>query len=301
VTGGCGFIGARAVRRLVKEGWNVAVFERPGVSPWRVNDIRDRIEIVAADLASRGFVQDFLRQWRPDACLHLAWYAEPGKYLDSKINIEHVRHSLDLLEDLIASGCKNVVMAGTCAEYDTADEILKEDAPAKPATLYAACKLATGVIAQRVAEDASVPLAWARLFYLFGPGEDTRRMAPALIRALFKGEEFRASAGSQVRDYLHVDDVASGLVALLRRRASGVFNVSSGIPTTVSDLMRLIGDEIGRSELIRFGAAPTRAWEPAFICGDSSKLRSLGWSPAYSLRDAVRNAIQYWRSNPETL
>jgi nucleoside-diphosphate-sugar epimerase len=135
------------------------------------------------------------------------------------------------------------------------------------------------------------------MFYLFGPGEDERRMVPALVRKLLAGEEFLATPGDQVRDYLHVEDAAAGLVRLLEASASGTYNVCSGEPVSIRRLMEMIGDEIGATGLIRFGAIPHRAWEPPFICGDSSRLRGLGWKPRYDLRAAIRAAVEHWRKS----
>jgi nucleoside-diphosphate-sugar epimerase len=187
-------------------------------------------------------------------------------------------------------------MMGSCAEYDSRAGYLKEDGITRPETLYAAAKLATSLVAEKLAAREGIRFVWARLFYLFGPDEDVRRMVPGVIRALLGGHEFQASEGDQVRDYVHVDDAASALMTLLRANCSGVFNVCSGEPVTVRQVMRMIGDEIGQPGLIRFGGVPRRHWEPPFICGDCSKLRQLGWRPKYELRDALRLAIEYWRS-----
>jgi len=120
-------------------------------------------------------------------------------------------------------------------------------------------------------------------------------MIPALIRALLEGREFPATDGEQVRDYLHVDDVAAGLATVVGSGVSGVFNICSGEGIRVRRIMQMIGDQIGRAELIRFGEQPRRDWEPQFICGDNSKLRSLGWRSGRELAEGLRETIDYWR------
>jgi nucleoside-diphosphate-sugar epimerase len=119
---------------------------------------------------------------------------------------------------------------------------------------------------------------------------------PALIHALLQGRTFAASAGTQVRDYLHVDDVASGFVRLALARASGIYNISSGTPITVQELMRTVGRILGKEDLIHFGKAEPRSWDPPHLCGDSSRLRSLGWGPQYDLERGLNDAIDYCRS-----
>ena len=123
-------------------------------------------------------------------------------------------------------------------------------------------------------------------------------MIPALIRALLEGREFPATDGEQVRDYLHVDDVATGLATVVASGVQGVFNISSGEGIRVRHIMQMIGDQIGRAELIRFGERPSREWEPQSICGDNSRLRSLGWRSRRDLTDGLRQTIEYWREKP---
>lgn len=297
VTGGAGFVGSHAVRLMLKEGWEVAVLTLPGERTAGIDDLSGRLEIFAADLADSPAIRDLLFSWRPEACLHCAWYVEPGRYLNSPANIDCLKNSLALLEELIRAGCKSVVMVGSCAEYDVAADFLKETSAVRPATLYAASKLATLLVAEKRAAQAGMSFAWARLFHLFGPGEDERRMVPALIRSLLAGRSFPATDGNQIRDFLYIEDAASGLVQLLSSATSGVYNVCSGEPISVRQMMQAVGHEIGRADLIQFGAVRYREdWEPPFLCGDSSRLRALGWRPQREMREAVRLTIEYWRA-----
>jgi UDP-glucose 4-epimerase len=143
------------------------------------------------------------------------------------------------------------------------------------------------LIGQHMAAAAGINFAWGRLFYLYGEQEDSRRLVPALIQSLRQGKPFEATAGEQVRDYLYTADVATALVTLARQNAQGIYNIASGVPITMRHLMETIGDVVGDKDLIRFGAIPYRQWEPMFICGDNQKLKSLGWSPRYTLRQGL--------------
>lgn len=298
VTGAAGFIGSHVVRVLLDAGRDVAVVVRPGNPPVRLRDVADRLTVMPHDLADPAALRPELAAWRPDACIHLAWYAEPGKYLTAPENVPALVAGLGLLDELIRVGCGQVVMAGTCAEYDTDVGFLREDGPTRPLTLYAASKLSLSLIAERVAAAAGIELAWARLFYLFGPGEDERRLVPALIGALARGEEFAASAGTQVRDYLHVADVAGALWALVERRVGGVVNVCSGVPVTMRQVMETVGEIVGGADRIRFGALPERAWDPPFICGDNRRLRAAtDWRPRYpTLRAGLADTADRWQA-----
>ena len=295
VTGGGGFIGAHVVRRLVATGAEVGVVVRAGSDLRRLEPVIAQVRVLQAELADPASVRAAVLAFRPERCIHLAWYAEPGKYLHAQENLAAVQSGLALLQTLIHAGCAQVVMAGTCAECDVRQQPLREDGPTDPGTLYAAAKLSLMLMARELARRAGVPLAWGRIFYLYGPEEDPRRAVPALITALQAGREFPATAGTQVRDYLHVDDVAAAFVALADGSAAGAFHIASGAGVAMRALMETAGRLAGRPELIRFGARAQNDWDPPAIVGDAARLRALGWAPRIALEDGLRETVAWWR------
>jgi nucleoside-diphosphate-sugar epimerase len=296
VTGASGFIGSHVVHMLLERGTTVAVLLSSQGNRDRLQALTDlsQLTVIEGRLDTLSIWEASLAHFQPTACIHLAWYAEPGKYLHAPENTKLLQHSLDLLQALIRIGCGQIVMVGTCAEYNTDLGFLSETSPARPATIYAATKLALGQLGAFIAEAAHTRFAWARLFYLYGPYEDKRRLITALIDKLERGEPFPATLGEQVRDYLHVEDVASALCSLVEREANGVFNISSNIPITMRQLMETVGDLIGHAELIRYGEVTYRKWEPRFVCGDNQKLRQLGWAPKYTLRQGLEATVKWW-------
>ena len=297
VTGGRGFLGSHVLRALLASDREVAVLTRShSVTPVAGDDAH-KVSVITVSLQDREQLRHRIAEWRPDACIHLAWYAEPGRYLESPENLSALDGTLALLQALIDVGCATVAMAGSCAEYDTDQGWLTEDTPLRPLTIYAASKAAGSMLVQQLAKDTATSVAWARIFYPYGPFEDRRRAVPALIASLLEDRRFAASSGDQVRDYVYAKDVADAFVTLIDQRASGAFNVASGVPITIRQLMETIGDQLGRRDLIDFGAAPPRAWEPRFIAGKTDRLRSLGWSPRYTLDRGLEETIAWWREH----
>ena len=292
VTGASGFIGAHLTRALLAGGHEVAVLARPGNALHRLCGARRSIRVMPGDLGDAEALRRALSDVRPEGCVHLAWHAEPGAYLHAAENIHSLTGSLSLFGELIRAGCRQIVGAGTCFEYDTAAGCLTEDSPVRPQSLYAAAKLSCGLLGGQIAARAGVRFAWGRIFYPFGPQEDERRLTPAAIRALTRGAPFRTTTGEQVRDYIHVADVAGALCVMLEKEADGIFNVCSGRPVPVRQVVATIADLIGRPDLVQFGALPCRSWEPPMICGDNARLRSLGWQPRYSLEEGLSDAIR---------
>ncbi|OHB73248.1 MAG: hypothetical protein A2Z25_19430, partial [Planctomycetes bacterium RBG_16_55_9] len=281
VTGASGFIGAHVTRELLSRGHSVTVLAVPGDTLWRLRSEAGRFAVVTGRLEDTSIVRSALTDFRPEACVHLAWFAEHGTYLHSQENLSSLAATLTFLRELIEANCQHVVMAGTCAEYDTRFGFLREDTPTRPTTLYGAAKLACWLLCEQIASQAKANLAWGRIFYPYGPQDDARRVIPGAIRALQQDQVFQATTGEQVRDYIHAEDVASAFCLLAEKHASGLFNIASGMPVTIRDLLTMIGGLMGRENLIEFGARPYREWEPPFICGDNRRLRQMGWKPRW--------------------
>ncbi len=296
ITGASGFIGSYVTRAAVEAGHDALILATPQDDLWRLNDLLNRLDILRATLRDSTKINKRLHQWQPQACIHLAWYAEPGKYLDSKENLKSLRWSLRFLQTLSESNCQQFIGAGSCAEYKMKFEKLSETDETGPATLYAASKLSFQLIGQQLASQSGMQFAWGRIFYLYGPKEDARRLVPSAILKLQKGEPFPASPGEQVRDYLHVEDVARAFLTLLEKRSTGIFNICSAKPVTMRQLLESIGNLTGRRELLAIGALPYREWEPMFICGNNKRLRKIGWTPQIDLLSGLKKTISWWKN-----
>lgn len=292
VTGASGFIGSHVTRALINAGHDVLALVTPSASLWRINDVLHKLEIVRGMLQDLNAFKDQLLAWQPQACIHLAWYAEPGKYLNSNENLVSLQGSLDLLQLLAKNGCKQFVGAGSCAEYEIkSDHLLVETDRTKPETIYAASKLCFQMLGEKIAAQTGMLFSWGRIFYLYGKQEDKRRIIPSAIISILNGENFSASPGGQIRDYLNVVDVADGFLTLLEKQAEGIYNICSSETVSIRFILELIGDLTRKPDLLIHGALPYRNWEPMFICGDNGKLSKLGWEPKISLETGLKEII----------
>ncbi|HEV7527522.1 MAG TPA: NAD(P)-dependent oxidoreductase [Solirubrobacteraceae bacterium] len=294
LTGGSGFIGSRAIAPLLEAGYEVhAIARRHGASAdvtWHELDLLD-------DRASADLVAEIAAEH----LLHFAWITEHGRFWSAPENLDWVAASLRLLRAFADAGGRRAVLAGTCAEYDweghvercvETDDGARAATPLRPATLYGACKHATRVVADAYAREAGLSLAWGRVFLLYGPGEDQRRLVPHVASALLAGQQAPTSDGAQVRDFMHVDDVAGGFVALLRSAVEGPVNIASGQGARIADVLALIADAARRPELLRIGALPRRPGEPDALVADTRRLRDeVGFAPAIALERGIAQAV----------
>jgi nucleoside-diphosphate-sugar epimerase len=297
VTGASGFVGSHVARLLVSNGHEVYVTIRENSNLWRIGDILNSITAICCDLNST-MMQNHLREIQPELCIHLAWYTEPGEYADSLKNIESLQMSLSLLSQLAEVGCKQFIGVGTCFEYDFSLGYFSEDSATNPWSLYAATKIAFSTVLQQFAYVTGMKISWVRLFYQYGPMEDERRLIAGLITSLLRNESVKITRGEQVRDFLHVEDMASAILAVAQSHVSGVVNIGSGKPITVKKIALSIGSLLGKTDLIQVGKLPYRSNDPMFVCSNIGLLREkIGWKPRHNLMDGLQNTINWYKAN----
>jgi nucleoside-diphosphate-sugar epimerase len=290
LTGATGFIGSHVARALVRASHEVHAIVRPDDNMWRIQDILPALRVIRANILDSAFS---LQPSVFDACIHLAWYVEPGKYLEAPENKQWVEASLRLARTLKDSGCRRFVAAGTCFEYAPSDPPQRETSHTEPSTLYVQSKLELFHALQTV----GIEFAWVRFFYQYGPQEDPRRLVPVIINSLLNAQEAKLVAGDRTRDYLYIEDVASAVCAVAQSKITGAVNIGSSVPITVRDVALKIGNLLDRVDLIKVGALPYSASEPMHLLADNTKLRQgTGWRPGISLNDGLRQTVDWWKS-----
>lgn len=205
--------------------------------------------------------------------IHAAWYAEPGQYLTSPLNLGCLTGTLNLARAFAAVGGRRFIGIGTCAEYDFSAGLLTTETPLVPNTLYAACKASAFQVLRCLFDADNVTFAWCRLFYLYGEGEDERRLVPYIRKQLTAGQEVLLTRGTQVRDFLDVRDAARMIVDVALGERQGAVNICSGHGVTIRQLAEQIADEYGRRDLLRFGARPENAFDPPRVVGECKDVR----------------------------
>ena len=297
LTGASGFAGSRIASQLVESGQHeVFAMVRETSSLDRLEGCLEKLNLVKADLNNSEAVTGLVEDIRPELCIHSAWYAEPGAYLHAVQNVDLMAATTFLAWTLAEAGCSRFCSLGTCFEYDLSVGELDEASPEKPDTLYAASKLATSAALARLSEAMDFSFAWLRLFYLYGPGEDSRRLVASVTRTLLEGKIAKTTEGKQVRDFLHVDDVASAVIAIALSNIKGVVNIGSGRPVAVRDVVLQIARCLDAEDRLQLGALPQRPGDPPRVVCAGSRLRQVNWAPSYDLEQGIRNTVNWWKS-----
>jgi nucleoside-diphosphate-sugar epimerase len=293
LTGARGFVGRQIANALAKLDFEIHAVSSTGSDPsipahrWH-----------QANLMDSGATEALLSDVKPSHLVHAAWDTTHGAYWTSDANYAWVSASLGLLEAFQAAGGRRLVVLGSCAEYDWRFGYCSEDVtPLNPGHPYGVCKVSLFRLCEAYCRTHNISMAWARLFLLYGPHEDTKRLVPSVINALLAGNEAVCTDGTQIRDMMHVEDVGGAVAALCASDVTGAVNIGTGNPVSLSEVVKEIAKQIDRSDLLRLGALPSRPDDPPLLVADTGKLcREVGFQPRHDLSSGIAETIVFWRN-----
>jgi len=283
LTGATGFIGRYVIDELEGIGIDYVTLGRNHSTSEKH---------IQFDLLSDEDLFEHIKRIKPTHLIHMAWYAEHGKYWESPLNIGWIAATSRLVEAFCQSGGKHVVITGTCAEYDWRYGYCVEDlTPLNPKTLYGISKNSARNIANQICKKYKVGLSWARIFFPYGVGESVDRLIPSLLK-VYRGEKPAFGVNvSYYRDLLHVSDVASAISICSQKEVLGDINISSSEPLSLYSIVCMIASKFKKSPDIVLSLESSRKGEPQFLIGENKKIKSCGWSQRISFEDG----LDLWR------
>jgi nucleoside-diphosphate-sugar epimerase len=291
VTGASGFIGSAFAGLALSRGHEILGLVSPsGREPPSLVG-RPGLRWLRSSLAELRWseVEDF----GPDVCVHAAWIATPGLYLDSSENEAHREWSLGLARGLRRLGMRHFVGVGTCIEYRISGAPLNEaSTPLEPTWLYARCKNAVRATLEAEALQDGSLFCWGRVFYPFGVGEHPARLCTSLVQKLRAGERVELKTPDSTKDYIYIDDLASAMLLTVEKKVAGPINWGTGIGVSVRQIADAIAAMLGRPELV--SNSPQLASDAlSYVVADGARLRGLGWEPAFDLQAGLENLLRH--------
>jgi UDP-glucuronate decarboxylase len=215
--------------------------------------------------------------------------------------VRWIEASLQLARLFAENGGSRMVVAGSCAEYDwRRGRCYEASTSLSFATLYGASKNSLRMILESIGERFGFSVAWARLFFLYGPHESPKRLVPSVIHSLSRRREFVCANAFCQRDFLHVQDAADAVICLLRSKVEGAVNIASGQGVAIREVVEILATCIGTPGLVRYPPLSAVTLEPLLVVGDVQRLRAeLNWSPQFTLERGLTQTVAWWRSRSQ--
>lgn len=299
VTGASGFIGANLARRLLADGHEVHLFLRRGHEPWRIAELAGAVREHEVELTDRASVRDALAAARPQQVFHLAAY---GAYAHQKEPDAAVRTNVlatvVLLEAARAAGVGAFVYAGTSSEYGFVDHAPEEGERCEPNSAYAVTKLAATEYCAHVARRDGARVVSLRLYSAYGPWEEPTRLVPQLVLAGLDGRLPPLVDPTIARDLVHVDDICDAFViaAGAERVPSHIYNVGTGVQTTLREIVEAARRAMPITAEPRWGTMPDRDWDTTVWVADPRRIeRELGWRARTDFAHGLTRTVEWFR------
>jgi UDP-glucose 4-epimerase len=292
VTGATGFIGRSLPARLVAEENNTvtALVRRESGEKALLaagGNHLARADLVTADLRDFEATVNSLQTARPDLIFHLAAAGVRDPFLPLQEALEHNLHgTVNLLRaafELRAGGRapQQLIIARTPGEKSAMNH-------------YAASKAAAWQVCRMYARTQAWPVVGAMIFQAYGPGQPLDNLLPAALEAALDGRDFPMTAGFQQRDWIYIDDVVDGLLALAKARlpAGSSVDLGSGRLLSVAHVVRALYDLVGGPGKPQVGVLPARPGEEQAQVADVTFTKEMiGWEAGASIEDGLRRMV----------
>lgn len=302
VTGGTGFVGANLVRRLLEEGHVVGLLVRDGHDPWRLEDVSDQLRWIHASLEEGTGLREAVADFKPQWIFHLAAHGAYSWQRDAPSILKtNVLGTANLLDACLEVGFEAFLNTGSSSEYGLKDHAPREDEVLEPSSTYAVAKAAATMYCAHAARVLGAHVATLRLYSVYGPWEEPRRFIPQLVARGLEGRLPPLASKETARDYIYVSDVCDAYLTIARgtQDPGSIFNVGSGVQTTLGQAVELARHVLGVKAEADWKSMPDRGWDTATWVADITRVKErTGWRPRVDLEEGLRLTADWLAANP---
>ncbi len=295
VTGATGFIGRAVASKLAGLGAVVHGTSRRVCDPSNP----ESFTVSACDLSSLDQCRSLIDAVRPDFVIHLAGHPFAARDLSRVIPTfqNNLASTVNLLTCIAETTRAKVILAGSLEVPDSSSG--SNNSANIASSPYALSKWAATAYAQMFHSLFQLPVAVARLFMVYGPGQyDPKKLIPSTIASLRAGRAPEISSGTRPVDWIYIDDVVDGVLAIAS--APGVegrtIDIGTGVLTTVRGVVETLAEIIPGGPPPIFGAVPTRPDEQVRAAKVEETRTMVGWLPRVSLREGLTKTVEWSRS-----
>ena len=288
IVGGLGFLGVNLVLSLYKsKRYNLIISSRKYKKFFK---IKKNISFVKCDFSSLKNLKIKFGNKKIDVVINFGGNIE--HHNKSQTEKSHYRICKNLVDLFSKKKIELFIQAGSSMEYGKIKSPNYEKNYAKPNSIYGKSKLRS----TRYLEKSKINYIVLRLYQIYGPHQKIDRLIPLAIDSLLKGKRFDTSSGTQVRDFLYVDDFISLIKKILKKKLikRGIYNVGSGRPINVRNVLKKIKTIIGKGE-INYNAIKMRKDEIKLLYPNINKVKKyFNWESKTQLNKGLKKTIKFY-------
>jgi UDP-glucose 4-epimerase len=302
ITGATGFLGAAVVLEFLARNGNIAVLTRRELAGSRLELVADKITAIRGDFLNPESYRERLLDFAPQVIIHCAWSGVEGALRNDLRQFDNLPATAALVDLASRAGVQIMVGVGSQAGNGPYEGPTSETASARPTTLYGIAKLAAGQALLQMAGERGMRAAWVRIYSLYGSGDEGPWLVPSMIRAFRSGRAPKVTACEQMWEFLHIADAARAISSLVGcDNASGIYNVGSGSPVRLREVILKLRDLVAPGVAPLFGALPYRSDQIMHLQADISRLTATtSWRPQVSLEEGLTETVATFAAKEPT-
>ncbi|MGH9628218.1 MAG: NAD-dependent epimerase/dehydratase family protein [Bryobacteraceae bacterium] len=305
LTGASGFVGANLARRLLGDGHELHLLLRPAYKRRRVEELQRHVHMHEADLEDGEGLTGLVSAIRPEWIFHLAVHGAYAHQSDAaRIMRANMLGTVHLLEACLRTGFDGFVNTGSSSEYGFKDHAPDEQEQLDPNSVYGVSKAACTMYCRHTATIHKLHIPTLRLYSVYGAWEEPTRLVPTLLRHALRGEWPPLASPDSAHDFVHVDDVVDAFVlaaATPGQPPGAVYNVGSGVQTTLAQLVEIVKGMLPISAEPLWRSMPGRIWDAnTWVAGIRRIQETLNWHPRTGLRAGLARTLEWMRERGET-
>ncbi|MBF2026082.1 MAG: SDR family NAD(P)-dependent oxidoreductase [Oscillatoriales cyanobacterium C42_A2020_001] len=292
VTGASGFIGSHLCDALCEKEVEVHAIYRS-----QKNEKLNSVHWWKVDLQDPSSTQTVLNTIKPDIIYHLASHVTGSRSMEHVLPTlsNNLISTVNLLKVATEIGCSRIILAGSLEEPEA------DDITVLPSSPYAAAKWASSVYAQMFHDLYKTPVVVAKIFMVYVPRQNPRFLIPYVVASLLKGISPQLTSGKRLVDWIYVDDVVSGLLAMayVSDIEGQTIDLGSGTFVTIREIVQRLVDIVNPQIAPSFGAITDRSSEQVRSANSITSFAKLNWKPKVSLNQGLKLTTDWYRENLE--
>lgn len=318
VTGGAGYIGSHTVKELIKQKFQVVVYDNLSYGHRKAVD--KKAKLIVGDVGNTKKLDQVFKTEKPDAVIHFAGFIQVSESVKNpaKYYYNNTCFTVGLLETMVKNNCRYIVFSSSAGVYGQPKKMpISEDDPKDPINTYGRTKLMVEKILQSYNEAYGIKYCALRYFNASGASQDSEigedhnpetHIIPLIIQTALGrqkeftifGKDYKTPDGTCIRDYIHVEDMADAHIKAIKylktKNKSDIFNFGIGKGFSNLELIKAVKKVSGVDFPVKYG--PRRSGDPDELIADSTRAKKiLNWQPEYvKIEDIIRTAWE-WHKN----